>query len=321
MIDRKRITLYLKGMAMGAADVVPGVSGGTIAFISGIYEELIGSIKSIGLDTVGVLRKEGLASAWRSINGNFLVTLVAGIITSILLLARPITWALQHHPVLVWSFFFGLILASVWLCGKLVKHWGAGPIIGVLIGAATAVMVGVLKTGSGGDSLLFFYLSGCLAICAMILPGISGAFILLLLGAYQPIMEALKGFDLPIILVFIAGCLTGLMAFSRFLSWLFRTHHDLAVSALTGFLVGSLYIVWPWKKVLSLRTVHEGKPDEHLEPLLTGNVWPGDYSTLNDMDVMLGISSKDPQVLPAVLLCLAGIALLLILERSGPAST
>ena len=169
MVFRDRIILFLKGMAMGAADVVPGVSGGTIAFISGIYEELLSSIKSFGPETLVVLRKQGVKAAWEQVNGNFLATLLAGIFTSVLLLVRPITWALHHEPVLIWSFFFGLIAASVVLCGKLVRNWNVGPWIGLVLGTAFAVAIGLMSAGSGSTSLIFFFFAGAIAICAMIL--------------------------------------------------------------------------------------------------------------------------------------------------------
>jgi putative membrane protein len=317
MYLRDRIKLYLKGMAMGAADVVPGVSGGTIAFISGIYEELLGSIKAIGPDTLMVLRKQGIAAAWKQVNGNFLLTLVAGIATSILLLVRPITWALKNEPVLLWSFFFGLIAASVWLCGRQVWRWTIGAYIGILVGTVVAVAIGLMGAGTGSDNLLFYFFAGALAICAMILPGISGSFILLLLGAYAPVMDALKSFNIPIIAVFIVGCVAGLMAFSRFLNWMFTRQHDLTVATLSGFLLGSLTIVWPWKEVLSTRIVHAGKPDEALAPFLTGNVWPTEYATVTTNDVLLGITDKEPQVILAVILMLVGAGLLVGLEKLG----
>lgn len=319
MLDlRTRIKLYLKGMAMGAADVVPGVSGGTIAFISGIYEELLSTIKGIGPETLKALRQQGLKGAWRQSNGDFLATLLAGIATSILLLVRPITWALQHHPVLIWSFFFGLIAVSVWLCAKLVKRWGAAPVTGMAVGTGIAVWIGMLEPGNASTSLAFYFGAGAVAICAMILPGISGSFILLLLGAYLPVMTAIKTFDVPVVAVFAAGCLFGLMAFSRLLNWMFRRHHDLTVATLSGFLLGSLTIIWPWKEVVSTRIVHAGKADEHLEPFITRNIWPGDYSTITTIDSALGIAVKDPHILVAVLLALLGAALLLFLERLAP---
>lgn len=315
---RESVKLYLKGMAMGAADVVPGVSGGTIAFISGIYEELLRSIKSIGPDTIRVLRSRGIMAAWRQINGRFLVTLLAGIVSSVLLLVRPITWLLQEQPVLIWSFFFGLIAASVYVCGRKVRAWSFGPVAGFVFGTGAALFVGMSQAGTGGDGLPFFFMAGAIAICAMILPGISGSFILLLLGAYGPVMAAIKGFDLPVIAVFGAGCLVGLMAFSRVLSWMYMRHHDLTVSSLTGFLLGSLYIVWPWKEVLSVRTVHEGRPDERLEPFMRGNVLPGDYASITEFDMMLGITDKEPHVIAATALALGGAALLVWMDRLGP---
>ncbi len=314
----QRIKLFLKGMAMGAADVVPGVSGGTIAFISGIYEELLASINALGPDTLVTLRRDGLAAAWRQVNGNFLITLLAGIGTSVLLLVRPITWAIAHKPVLIWSFFFGLIVASVWLCGRLVKHWSLPAFIGSLFGTAVAVVIGLLNAGSGSDALWFVFLSGAIAICAMILPGISGSFVLLLMGMYLPVMTAIKTLDIPVIAVFATGCLFGLMAFSRLLSWMFARYHDLTVSSLTGFLLGSLFIIWPWKEVVSVRMVHEGKPDAHLEPFIQRNIWPQDYATITELDTALGITHKDPQMLLALLLALFGAALLIVLERFAP---
>lgn len=303
---------------MGAADVVPGVSGGTIAFISGIYERLLAAIHAFGLDTLRVLRREGLAAAWRQVDGGFLATLLAGIATSVLLLVRPITWLLEHQPVLIWSFFFGLIAASVWLCGRLVRRWSLGPVAGLVLGTAVAGAISVLQPGSGPEHLLYFFFAGAIAICAMILPGISGSFILLLLGAYLPVMQAIKGLDVVVVTVFAAGCACGLMAFSRLLTWLFRRHHDLTVATLTGFLLGSLLIVWPWKQVLSVRTVRAGRPDEHLAPLTRANVWPADYPRPGEFDLALGLTDKDPRLAAALLLALLGAALLLVLQRFGP---
>ena len=318
MENATRLKLFLKGMAMGAADVVPGVSGGTIAFISGIYEELLASIKAVGPDTLTALRKGGIKGAWEQVNGNFLLPLFLGIGTSIVLLVRPITWALHHEPVLIWGFFFGLIAASVWLCGKLVAKWGAGPVVGLLAGTAAAVVIGLLDPGDGSMSLPFFFIAGAIAICAMILPGISGSFILLLLGAYLPVMTAIKTFDVTVIAVFAGGCLFGLMAFSRLLNWMFRTHHDLTVATLTGFLLGSLTIIWPWKEVLSTRMVHAGKPDEHLEAFITRNVLPSDYGTITEIDRMLGVTAKDPNLFGAIALAVLGALLLVVFDRLGP---
>jgi putative membrane protein len=152
----------------------------------------------------------------------------------------------------------------------------------------------------------------------MILPGISGSFVLLLMGMYLPVMSAIKSLDIPVIAVFAAGCLFGLMAFSRLLSWMFARYHDLTVSSLTGFLLGSLYIIWPWKEVVSVRMVHEGRPDAHLEPFIQRNIWPKDYATVTELDAALGITQKDPQLLLALVLALLGATLLIVLERFAP---
>lgn len=309
MTAQQRALLYLKGMAMGAADVVPGVSGGTIAFISGIYEELLASIKAIGPHTLTTLRKEGLGAAWRQINGAFLVTLLAGIGTSILLLVRPITWALEHEPVLIWSFFFGLVVASVFICGRKVRRWTVAPVLGFFVGAAAAGVIAFLGVATAPDSYLFYLMAGAVAICAMILPGISGSFILLLMGAYGPVMHAIKTFDLGLVSVFAAGCILGLMGFSRVLSWMFARYHDLTTSTLTGFLLGSLVIIWPWKRVISVRESSDG-----LKPLLRENVLPGDYATITDAERLLGITDKPSQLAGALALMIGGAALLVFLE-------
>jgi putative membrane protein len=310
---RQRILLYLKGMAMGTADVVPGVSGGTIAFISGIYEELLSSIRSIGAHTITTLRKDGLAAAWRQINGGFLVTLLAGIATGVLLFVRPITWALEHAPVLIWSFFFGLVAASVWICGRKVRRWSVAPIAGFVIGTTAAGAIAFLHGASAPDHPVFFFFAGALAICAMILPGVSGSFILLLLGAYAPVMHAIKTFEVVTLGIFVAGCAAGLMAFSRLLTWMFRRYHDLTTASLTGFLLGSLLIIWPWKRVISVRESSKG-----LEPFLRENVLPGDYAAINEVEALLGITEKQPQLAGALALAVAGVVLLLWLERFAP---
>jgi putative membrane protein len=199
-----------------------------------------------------------------------------------------------------------------------VKHWSLPALVGLLFGTAVAVVIGLLNAGTGSDALWFVFLSGAIAICAMILPGISGSFVLLLMGMYLPVMTAIKTFDIPVIAVFATGCLFGLMAFSRLLSWMFARYHDLTVSSLTGFLLGSLFIIWPWKEVVSVRMVHEGKPDAHLEPFIQRNIWPQDYATITELDTALGITHKDPQMLLALLLALFGAALLIVLERFAP---
>lgn len=241
--------LLLKGMGMGAADVVPGVSGGTIAFIVGIYEELIDSIKSINGATLKLLFTGKIAAFWKAINANFLVALVAGIGISIFSLAKLITWLLVTHPILVWSFFFGLVLASTWFVSKDIKQWNWKSILCFIIGAVIAFYITVATPAQTPTNLFFIFLCGAIAICAMILPGISGSFILVLLGKYFYIMEAVKTFNIPVMLVFICGAVLGITSFSRVLSFALRRFHDTTIAVLAGFMLGSLNKVWPWKEI------------------------------------------------------------------------
>lgn len=241
--------LLLKGMGMGAADVVPGVSGGTIAFIVGIYEELIDSIKSINGATLKLLFTGKIAAFWKAINANFLIALVAGIGISIFSLAKIITWLLVTHPILVWSFFFGLVMASTWFVSKDIKQWNWKSILCFIIGALIAFYITVATPAQTPTNLFFIFLCGAIAICAMILPGISGSFILVLLGKYFYIMEAVKTLNIPVMLVFICGAALGITSFSRVLSFALRRFHDITIAVLAGFMLGSLNKVWPWKEI------------------------------------------------------------------------
>lgn len=251
--------ILLKGIAMGAADVVPGVSGGTIAFISGIYEEFVESISSINFQTIKVLKTQGVKAAWKQVNGNFLLSIALGIIISIVSLAKLISWLLENEPVLLWSFFFGLVLASVLYIGKQISKWNILTIIIFIFGTGLAYWITTLQPlVSENSSSLFMFLAGSLAICAMILPGISGAFILVLLGAYKPALEAIHNRDLEMIAIIGAGAIVGLLTFSRILKWLFNHYKNLTLAVLTGFVLGSLNKIWPWKKVLETKMI-EGK--------------------------------------------------------------
>lgn len=239
--------LYLKGMAMGAADIVPGVSGGTIALIAGIYEELINTIASINLNTLKTLRQDGLKAAWKQANATFLLVLLAGIGTSILSLASLIRYLLDNQPLFIWSFFFGLVIACVWVLLRQIPKWGPGTILAALIGLGLAVWISLtppMETSQIGLGYVFF--SGMLTICAMILPGISGSFILVLLGSYGFILDAIHDFKLITLAVFMAGAVIGLLVFSRILKWLLAHFHNLTLALLTGFVAGSLVKIWPW---------------------------------------------------------------------------
>ena len=286
---------------MGAADVVPGVSGGTIAFISGIYEELLESINAVNFNMLKILKTEGFKAMWKSINGNFLLSLLLGIGISIISLAKLVRWLLENEAVLVWSFFFGLVLASIIYIGKQIKNWSIATVIMLIIGAAFAYYITTLPPMVNNlSSNLFLFIAGGLAICAMILPGISGGFILLLLGAYKPALDALNNWDFKTILLLISGAIVGLLTFSRLLKWLFDKYHNLTLAVLAGFVLGSLNKIWPWKETLTWRTNSHGIK----VPLNEKSVMPFDYQ-------------GDNQLMLAVLFIIIGFVIILILEKTA----
>lgn len=262
--------LVLKGMGMGAADVVPGVSGGTIAFIVGIYEELIDSIKSINGESLKLLLTGKIAAFWKAINANFLLFLVTGIGISVFSLAKVITWLLTEHPILVWAFLFGLVLASTWFVSKDIKKWDWKTILSYVIGIIIAFYITIATPAETPTNLPFIFLCGVIAICAMILPGISGSFILVLLGKYFYIMDAVKTFNIPVMLVFICGAAIGITSFSRVLSFALRKFHDVTIAVLAGFMLGSLNKVWPWKETVETYTDSHGV----VKPLVESNILP-----------------------------------------------
>lgn len=296
--------MVLKGVAMGAADVIPGVSGGTIAFITGIYEELLQSIKSIDLKALKLFFSGKFHEFWRKINGNFLLAVVAGIGISIFSLARLMTWLLHHHPIPLWSFFFGLIIASTFLVAKDITKWNAVNVIGAIAGAVAAYLITALSPSSTPDTWWFIILSGAIAICAMILPGISGSFILLLLGKYEFIMTAVGELDVKVIVLFAIGAIAGIISFSHFLTWLLKNYRNITIAVLAGFMVGSLNKIWPWKQTLETYLDSHGE----LQPFKEANVMPGTFAQL---------TGTDPQLWQAILLCLVGFLLIFVLESAG----
>lgn len=273
--------LMLKGMGMGAADVVPGVSGGTIAFIVGIYDELINSIKSINLHAGRLLCKGRLREFWKTINGNFLFFLLLGIGISVFSLAKLITYLLETEPVLVWSFFFGLVLASTWFVSKDIKEWNWKTVSGFLVGAVVAFYITVATPTETPTHLLFIFCCGVIAICAMILPGISGSFILVLLGKYFYIMEAVKTLDLVVLGVFAVGCFLGITSFSHVLSYALRRFRNVTLAVLSGFMLGSLNKVWPWKA--QVKELMEGQTI-----VVEQNVLPGESLTEGIVLMLVG---------------------------------
>ncbi len=289
-------------MGMGAADVVPGVSGGTIAFITGIYEELLNSIKSIDKHAFQTLFRMDFSGFWKMINGNFLVAVLLGIATSIISLAKLVTSLLDEHPIQVWSFFFGLILISSPLVLREIKKWNVAAIVSLLAGIIISYLLTILTPSQTPEALWFVYLAGALAICAMILPGISGAFILLLLGKYEFIINALLDVNIPVILVFGLGAITGLLLFSRALSWILTHYHTITIAMLAGFMLGSLNKVWPWKEVISYRFNSAGEQ----VPAFDRSILPGTY---------LEKINEDPQVFQAILMMALGILLVVMMEK------
>ncbi|TJY36297.1 DUF368 domain-containing protein [Pontimicrobium aquaticum] len=295
--------ISLKGLAMGAADAVPGVSGGTIAFISGIYEELINTISGVNFSLITTLKKEGFNAFWKQLNGNFITALLIGIVISFVSFMKLAKYLIEYHPILIWSFFFGLIVASIYFVGKQITNWNFISILGVVIGTIVAYYITTIPASDVNDSPYFLFFAGALAICAMILPGISGSFILVILGAYKTLSDAIHVLDFKKLALFISGAIVGLLSFSHILKWLFKKFHNLTLAILTGFILGSLNKVWPWKKVLSWRTNSKG-----IEvPLLEKSISPSSFE-------------GNPQVIFAIGLMLIGFLTIILLEKIGSKS-
>ncbi len=308
ILSPERILLFLKGLAMGAADAVPGVSGGTIAFITGIYEELLDSIRSFTPALWPLIRQGHFREAWRAVNGPFLAVLLSGIAVSLLLFARIIVFGLRYRPVWIWSFFFGLILASAILILRQVRKNGPVTWLWGMAGAALGAAVTMLTPIKSPDHALAIFLSGAVAICAMILPGISGSFILIILNKYRFVVTALLEFHVSVILVFSAGCACGLLSFSRLLHYTLRRWRDSSLAFLTGVMLGALNKVWPWKEVLSTRTDSHGR----ILPLLERNVWPETYAKL---------TGRPDDLVIALILAALGFGMVMLLARYGPSSS
>jgi putative membrane protein len=268
------LLLTAKGFCMGAADVVPGVSGGTMAFILGIYEELIDAIRSFDLESLKLMTTAKIRRLMDRIAWRFLLALGCGILLAIFSLSKMLTWLLQNEPVLIWSFFLGLILASVVTVSKRVESWRLLTWCSLLLGLAGIYVVVGMVPGITPDSYWFLFVSGAVAICAMILPGISGSFILVLMGKYQYILEAVNNRNLLVLIVVAAGACVGLAAFSRLLGWLLRKYHDYMVAFLTGLMLGSLRKVWPFKETLESIVGSGGK----VIPIVQNNILPAQWT-------------------------------------------
>lgn len=288
--------LLFTGFAMGSADIVPGVSGGTIAFIFGVYEELIDSIKTVSGEALKLFLKGKFSEGLKVIPFHFLVPLGLGLVTAVLTLTELLSHVLQTHPVNIWSFFFGLVLASVFLVSKRIVSWDLRDVVVMLLFTVIAyVVVGSVPLETPATPLAFL-LSGAVAICAMILPGVSGSFLLIIMGKYEQVLQAVTQRDFLTVTYIGVGAVIGLALFSRLLSWLFKKHHDIVVAALTGFMIGSLRKIWPWKETITTRINSHG-----LEvPVVQQNILPEAF----DMSVMTAVG-----------LCLLAIILIVFLDR------
>jgi len=284
---------------MGIAEIVPGVSGGTIAFVAGIYEEFISSISNINLETFRLWPKEGFQSFWKALNGKFLVALFSGMLISIFSFSSLITWLFENHPIPLWSFFFGLVLASVFVVAKAIKKWNLATVLLFLAGAVVAFYITTLPPSQNTDSLPFLFFSGALAICAMILPGISGSYILILLGSFKTVLSAVDDRDFKIIITVGLGVVFGMLTFARLLKWMFDHYKNITLAVLTGFILGSLNKIWPWKKILETRMYGDKE-----KIIAERAVSPFSYE-------------GDSQLMYAIIAAIIGFSLIFILERTA----
>jgi putative membrane protein len=298
------LILYLKGMLMGAADLVPGVSGGTIALITGIYKELLESINSISISNLKLWKQQGLKSVWGKINGPFLIAVFGGIVSSILLLSRLLELLIENHPLVLWSFFFGLLIASIIYLFRAELSFSMLNVLYVCFGAVISFLVTQLNGGANQSSLWYLFLSGFIGISAMILPGLSGAYILVVMGVYQTVLSNVRiaqdlifNFDqtqfintASILGVFILGILVGIKVFAKFLSWLLNHYPQRSIAVLVGLMIGALHKVWPWQNTVA---------DSVKESLA---VLPHEYN-------------GDPQILIVITWMLIGFGILFLIER------
>ncbi len=293
------LSLLFKGIGMGAANVIPGVSGGTIALITGIFEELIDSIKSFDLKAIQLLFTGRLKEFSKHINLGFLVSVFLGIGISIYSLAWLLKFLFEKHPVYVWAFFFGLIMASVYFVGKTITKWDFKVVIAFLLGTAIAVYISLVKPAAENAASYYLILCGVVAICSMILPGLSGSFVLILMGNYQLVMiDAVSDLNLKILIPVGIGAVVGLIVFSHFLSWVYKKYRNITISILTGFILGSLSILWPWQTAIKESIVGR---DGKLEEIITG------YNK--------GLPSDLNETIIAVAVCLVGIVSIWLIEK------
>jgi putative membrane protein len=305
---KESIKLVAIGMVMGAAEVVPGVSGGTIAFITGIYERLINSVRQFTPYLFIVLKNHGIKTVWRRVDASFLLTLFCGMGLAIILFANAVGYLLRNEPILIWSFFCGLVIASVWIVYKQISRMGLDLVLACCAGAAVGIVVTNLVPVQLAPTPLFIFLGGAVAVCAWILPGLSGSFILLVLGLYAVVIDAIEQFDIVTLSVLGAGCAIGLVSFSQVLSRLFRYFRDETLAVLTGFMLGSLVKLWPWKNTLSYQLREDGSRI----PLIQEPVLPQVYAEM---------TGNDAQLLVALTAALVGFVIVILLGRFSSAES
>lgn len=287
---------------MGVADVIPGLSGGSVAFITGIYSEMVRSLRAIDREAFELIAKKRYQDFWNKINGTFLVVLFSGIITSLFTLARLVTYLQTKFPILVWSFVFGLVLISALLVLRDIKKWNIGIVAAFICGALVSFGITLLSPTQTPASIWFVFLTGMLSVCALLIPGLSGAFILLLLGKYQYMVNALISFNFLVIIVFLGGCVAGLIGFSRFLTWTLDNYHNATLALLTGFMLGALNKVWPWRQILEYVTNSKGEQ----VPAFDRSILPWNYFVT---------TGKDPQVFQAILMMAISVFIVVLFVK------
>jgi len=253
------LSLVIKGVAMGAANVIPGVSGGTIALITGIYERLINAIRACDLVSIQLFFRGQWKALWDRVDGSFLSAVFIGVVISIVSLARLFEYTLANYELVTMGFFFGLILLSLVFVGRTVHQWSLVTSAMLILGTGIAVGIALLVPASENDAFWYMFLCGVVAICSMILPGLSGSFVLIIMGNYALVLGAINRVELGLLIPLILGCVVGLLVFSHFLGWIFARFHDQTIALMTGFILGSLVIIWPWKETLHTEVLREGK--------------------------------------------------------------
>lgn len=319
------ISTILKGAAMGVAEVIPGVSGGTIAFITGIYERLLNSIKSVNPSLLGTFKDDGIKGVWNAIDGSFLALLLAGMVVGIVTGIFGVTYLLEEYPTPVWGFFFGLIIASSIYIGKQIPQWDASKWIGLIIGFVIAFGITIITPAEGSDNLLMVFISGTIAISALILPGISGSFMLLLMGMYTIIIPSLKSFledqdmaSLTIVLVFAMGCLVGLTGFSRVLTWLLKEYKYTTFAVLTGFMLGSLNKIWPWRNITEVMDKESGVVTKLFEAKDALALPADSFKIISEANVLpMAYDMGNPLTLVTIAFVIVGFISVFLLERAN----